>query len=80
LAVLCFRRHRRYGLSWPGAWAVLVFLLGVPGFLAYLAHRAWPPRIACPACGKPAPRDRETCLACGKPFAPPAPQGTEVFA
>jgi predicted amidophosphoribosyltransferase len=57
-----------------------VFLFGVPMYLGYLAHRDWPARIACPVCGQPAPRDRETCLACGEPFAPPAPKGIEVFA
>ncbi len=80
LAVLVYRRHRRYGLEWPGVWTTLVFLFGVPFYLAYLAHHTWPVRLPCPACGEPAPRDRETCLACGEPFAPPAPKGIEVFA
>jgi hypothetical protein len=80
LAVLVYRRQRRFGLEWAGAWTTLVFLFGVPMYLGYLAHRDWPARIACPVCGQPAPRDRETCLACGEPFAPPAPKGIEVFA
>jgi hypothetical protein len=53
---------------------------GVPGYLAYRVHRDWPARIACPACGKPAPRDRENCLAFGKPFPVTGPKGIEVFA
>jgi hypothetical protein len=80
LAALAYRQQRRYALECPWLWAVLVFMGGVPGYLAYRVHRDWPARIACPACGKPAPRDRENCLACGKPFPVAGPKGIEVFA
>jgi hypothetical protein len=80
LAVLAYRRQRRYGLEWPWVWVAMVFLFGVPMYLAYLAHRDWPARIGCRACRQPAPRDREDCLVCGEPFALPAAKGIEVFA
>jgi hypothetical protein len=80
LAVLTWRRHRAYWLPWAPVWAALVFLGGIPGFLAYRFHRTWATREACPACGHVVPRDRETCALCAKEFPRPAPKGTEVFA
>jgi hypothetical protein len=80
LAVVCYRRQRAYGLPWTGVWTVFVLLFGVPAFLGYLAHRAWPARLACPRCRQPVPRDRPACLACGQAFPAPAPKGIEVFA
>lgn len=80
LAYLCYRRQRKYGLPWTGVWMVFVLLFGLPAYLGYLAHRAWPARLPCPNCGQLAPRDRPTCLACGKEFPTPAMKGIEVFA
>lgn len=76
----CYRRHRRYGQSAAAAWLVFVFLLGLPGLLAYLVHRHWPVLEACPACRQAVPRDRDACLACGQTVPPPPVVGTEVFA
>ena len=61
-AILCYRRQRKYGLEWTWVWVGFVFLLGVPGFLGYLAHRRWPARLPCPNCNNLAPRDREACI------------------
>ncbi|HET6882419.1 MAG TPA: hypothetical protein VFI31_19795 [Pirellulales bacterium] len=80
LAWLAYRRQVRYALSGAGAWAVFVFLLGVPGWLAYRWHRRWPLVDSCGECHRPAPRDREACAACGQLFAPPPLLGTEIFA
>jgi hypothetical protein len=80
LARLCYRRQRRYALPGGAAWAAFVFLGGVPGFVAYLWHRHWPVLEPCPACGRPAPRDREDCCHCGAEFPRPEPKGVEVFA
>lgn len=79
-AWLCYRRQKRYARPWTRTWVAFVFLFGVPGLVGYLFHRRWPPRLPCPECDAPAPRDREACAACGKQFAPPAPKGIEVFA
>jgi hypothetical protein len=79
LAWLVYRRHRRLGQPWAGAWAVFVFLFGVPGLLGYLFHRSWPVRVACPRCAEVVPRDREVCLACGQQFPEPPRKGTEVL-
>ena len=79
LAWLCYRRQRRYGLGWTGAWVVFVFLLGVPGMIGYLFHRRWPVLESCPACGRRVPRDREACCWCGAEFPLPEQLGTEVF-
>jgi hypothetical protein len=48
--------------------------------VGYLFHRRWPVMDACPACGRPVPRDRDSCAACGAEFPPPALKGIEVFA
>jgi hypothetical protein len=79
-ATLAYRRQRRYGLSHAVAWAVFVFVFGIPGWIAYRFHGTWPVLEDCPACGEPAPRDRETCLDCGAAFPPPPLKGIEVFA
>jgi hypothetical protein len=80
MAVLAYRHHRRFGFSNSAAWAVFAFLFGVPGWLAYRYHRAWPVLEDCPACRQPAPRDRTDCLDCGAAFPPPPMKGIEVFA
>jgi hypothetical protein len=79
-AVLAYRRQRRYALPNPGAWAAFAFLLGIPGWIAYRLHRAWPVLEECPACHQPSPRDREECIDCGAEFPPPPLKGIEVFA
>ncbi len=80
LAVLCYRRQRKYGLPWTWVWTVFVLLFGVPAYLGYLAHRSWPVRLPCASCGRPAPRDREACFSCNHDFPAPKPKGIEVFA
>jgi hypothetical protein len=79
-ATWAYRRHRMYGQSGAVAWFVFVLLLGPSGLIAYLLHRRWPVREACPACGQSVPRDRDACLTCGQSFPPPPLSGTEVFA
>jgi hypothetical protein len=80
LAVVCYRRQRRYAQRWTWVWVGFVFLFGLPGLVGYLTHRRWPPLAACPSCHAAAPRDREACSACGQVFPRPASKGTEVFA
>ena len=80
LAVLCYRRQRKYGLPWTPVWTIFVLLFGLPAYFGYLAHRVWPGRAACPNCGQLVPRDRPACFACGQEFPAPAIKGTEVFA
>lgn len=50
IALTCWtdRRQRSLGLGRNVSWLVFVFLLGVPGFVAYLVHRRWPIRIPAP--------------------------------
>ena len=80
LAILCYRRQRKYGLPWTWVWTGFVLVFGVPAYLGYLAHRKWPARLPCPSCGKLAPRDREACSSCNHDFPAPPPKGIEVFA
>lgn len=79
LAVLAYRRQRKYHLPWAGVWAVFVFLGGIPGFLACRFHRNWATCEACPACSQVVPRDRAACARCGIEFPAPAPKGIEVY-
>jgi len=78
--VAAYRRQRRFALPHAPAWAVFAFLLGIPGWIAYRFHRAWPVLEECPACHQPSPRDREACVDCGADFPPPPLKGIEVFA
>ena len=80
MAVLAYRRQRRFGLPNPAVWAVFAFLFGIPGWIAYRFHGTWPAMEDCPACRQPAPRDRGNCLDCGAAFPPPPLKGIEVFA
>ena len=80
VTVLCYRRQRAYGLRGTWCWTLVVFVFGIPGYLAYLAHRRWPTRLPCPACGRRVPRDRPACFVCRENFPRPALTGTEVFA
>ncbi len=82
LAVVAWRRARAFG--WPAqeraAWAIFVFLLGIPGYAGYRLARRWPPRLECPRCHVPVPRDRRECEWCHSPFPVPAARGIEIFA
>lgn len=80
MAVLAYRRQKRFGLPNSAAWAIFSFLFGLPGWLAYRFHRTWPVLEECPSCRQPSPRNRVNCLDCGKPFPPPPLKGIEVFA
>ena len=80
LAVMTYRRHKRFDLPYAGLWFVFVLIVGAPGYLGYLLHRPWPVREPCPSCREPAPRDREDCSECGEAFPPPARKGIEVLA
>mgnify|MGYP001130401333 CR=1 FL=1 len=82
LAAATWRRGRAFGTPTRErtAWTVFVALFGLPGWVGFRLHRAWPARATCPRCGARAPRDRESCVACGEPFPEPAATGTEIFA
>ncbi len=82
LAAMVYRRSRLFGLPKRQqiAWAVFVFLLGLPAYVGYLLHRRWPFRQPCPRCQRSAPRDRSACTECGDGFPEPARTGIEIFA
>jgi len=82
LAEMARRRSRAFGLSHREqfAWAVFVFLFGVPAYVGFLLHRRWPIRQLCPNCRALAPRDRVACAECGTRFPDPALKGIEIFA
>ena len=79
LTWLALRWHCQYARPHTGAWAALVFLLGVPGFIAYWAYHRRPALEACPECNQKVPRNRDACAECQQPFAEPKLLGTEVF-
>jgi hypothetical protein len=82
LAVLCYRRQVRYGVSGPERviWPLFVLALGLPGWVGYRFGRSWPVLESCPACGTGVPRDRGECARCAAEFPRPSLKGTEVFA
>ena len=67
-AIAAYRRQRRFALPGAIGWAIFAFLLGMPGWIAYRFHRAWPVVEECPACDQPAP-----------PTARPAPNAARPF-
>jgi hypothetical protein len=79
LAVLADRRRKRFGMSRSYAWIAFVFLFGVPGYLAFLAHRRWPALVPCSSCDANTPCNRPACTRCGTAFPTPRLTGTEVF-
>ncbi len=76
----CAKWQKQHAADWTRTWVVFVVLFGLPALLGYLLHRTWPPRVECPTCKEPAPRDRLSCAACEADFPEPAPKGIEVFA
>jgi hypothetical protein len=80
LTWVTIRLQHIYRRSHTNVWATFVFLLGVPGFLAYLVEKGRAKLEACPQCGEIVPRDREACAACNTEFAPPAHVPTEILA
>jgi hypothetical protein len=82
LAAVCYRRQVRYRASVGEriVWPLLVFLLGIPGWLGYRHGRRWLVLVPCPACQHPVPRAGELCTACDHEFPQPAASGAEIFA
>jgi hypothetical protein len=80
LAGVCYRHHQRCADRGGAAWALFVFLMGVPGAIGYWLHRQWPVTERCAHCGATAPRDRDGCLVCAAEFPAPELKGIEVFA
>lgn len=74
------RLQRRYHRSASAVWCAFVFLLGVPGFIAYWLEHRRSKLEKCGACGAEVPRDREACAACSTVFPAPARLGSEIFA
>jgi hypothetical protein len=81
-AALTFAIGRRYAFSRAAliGWTVGNFLLGPAGVLTMLSLRTWPTLKRCPSCGRWRVVNREQCPRCDAPFAPPAMDGTEIFA
>lgn len=72
--------QRKYHRPATRVWATFVFLLGLPGFLAYLVEQRRPKMEACPQCNDIVPRDRSACASCNAEFSAPPRLGTEIFA
>lgn len=80
LSAWCYRRQRKLGEPGALAWAALVLALGPPGYVGYLLHRRWPPRMKCAQFSQRVPLPAEKCDACATPFEPVRPSGVEIFA
>jgi hypothetical protein len=80
LAWWTYRREQQRDRPGDKAIAIAVLLLGIPGFLAYLATRCRAPMGRCAACGAAVPQNRAQCAGCGAERARPRVTGVEVFA
>lgn len=65
------RRLRVFGASSTERWfwGVWITLTGLPGYLAFHAHRPWPALASCTACARATPLNQPCCLQCGHTFA-----------
>jgi hypothetical protein len=81
-AILAWRfgLHHQVSRKTRWIWAISVFWTGLFGLLTLLVLREWPPRIPCETCGKKRSVAQETCALCHAAWAPPALDGTEIFA
>lgn len=80
LAWWVYRIERSQYQAHAARMAALVLVLGVPGFLAYLAERRPTPVGRCAGCGANMPQNRDRCPACTAERARPQLTGVEVFA
>ena len=80
LAWQTVKLQRKYHRPATRVWATFVFLLGLPGFLAYLVEQRRPKMEACPQCKENVPRDRSACASCHTEFLAPPRLGMEIFA
>jgi hypothetical protein len=80
VAIYFYRRHKLKAGRGALAWAIFIFIWGLPGIVGYLMHRNWPTTEVCQKCGKTSPRDRDACLHCTTAFPAPAMKGIEIFA
>ncbi|HEY4216798.1 MAG TPA: ABC transporter permease [Gemmatimonadaceae bacterium] len=80
-AALAFGIARTYAFESDRVWlwTTLGLALGGLGVLLMLALIEWPPREACPSCGRKRVVSREQCEHCGAAFGAPAIDGTEIF-
>ena len=79
-AYACLRRQRNYHFGAAWGWALFVFLLGIPGYLAYRYHRTWPTVDRCPHCDTQTTIRGGQCARCHEPFPLPEPTGVEILA
>jgi hypothetical protein len=80
LAWLTWRQQRKYRRPATVLWTAFVFLLGLPGFVAYWLEHSKPKLESCAECGQIVPRDQDACADCNTPFPAAPPVGTEIFA
>lgn len=79
LLALYRMRGQAMPVSTQLAWAVVVFVTGIAGLLAFIAARANTARVACTACQKPRLIDRDTCEHCGSGWKKPEPDRTSIL-
>lgn len=72
--------QRKYHRANSGLWCAFVFLIGIPGLVAYWLEHRRAKLETCRECGHVVPRDRDTCADCRTPFPAPPLVGTEIFA
>jgi len=78
-AVIAIARRYAFDARRTVAWAVVALAFGLNGLVLMLALVSRPARERCPHCGRMRVVSPERCEHCGAAFAPPAPDGTEIF-
>ena len=79
LGVFVFRMERRAGRSGL-AWAVFVFLMGIPGLFGYWFHRNWPDKVKCSECYSEQAHRRQHCISCKTDMITGIPRATDMLA
>ncbi|HZZ28782.1 MAG TPA: hypothetical protein VFE46_12335 [Pirellulales bacterium] len=80
LSIYVYGRHQRVSESGSLPWAVFIALMGLPGLIGYVLHRARPATEKCAHCGAVTSRNRDTCLLCNTEFPLPPLKSIEIFA
>ena len=72
-------RHAGFSRENARRWAAFVFFFGLPGLITFRLAADWPARVQCPICSRKRSVEAEECPRCHSVWAPPEPNGTEIF-
>ena len=79
ITTFIWSRKAGFGIKRIWAWTTFVFLLGIPGILAFRLVSDWPVLAQCAHCKKKRPVDLSLCPHCTSAWPAPQPDGFEIM-